>query len=347
MAIRRTPGGIVLRIHFTRDDLARTSIAMHPDPMWETLLSVYLLRGSRGEGVFGRWRYDTRRRLRPTMSPLLDLVPAAGSAPDFLTPAGQSPTLDEGIENLLRTPRARLGTDLAPIARERRLPAWTIDLAAGRSGVLQALGGAHRQYFHACLAPHWGQVQAHIERDVARRARTMAHAGVQAVLSTLASGVRWRSPTLEVDYPFEHDIHLAGRGLLLQSVFFDHGPNATTLIDESLRPVLVYSIHHEPDWIIAGPNAVNTHDPLAALLGRTRAHLLRTIIADAGSTTELARRTSTPLATVSRQASILRDAGLITSHRNHNIVTHTATPLGVLLGRGGTQPVFGHARTAL
>jgi DNA-binding transcriptional ArsR family regulator len=73
---------------------------------------------------------------------------------------------------------------------------------------------------------------------------------------------------------------------------------------------------------------------LAALVGRNRAAVLRTI-ADGCSTTELADRVGISLAAASQHASILRDAGLITTHRQGSAVLHVLTPLGVELLRAG------------
>jgi DNA-binding transcriptional ArsR family regulator len=43
---------------------------------------------------------------------------------------------------------------------------------------------------------------------------------------------------------------------------------------------------------------------------------------------QLARRLGTSLSSVSRHAAVLRDAGLITSHRCGKGVVHALTPLG-------------------
>ncbi|MEV5508850.1 ArsR/SmtB family transcription factor [Streptomyces orinoci] len=72
-------------------------------------------------------------------------------------------------------------------------------------------------------------------------------------------------------------------------------------------------------------------DPLAALLGTTRARVLRTIAKGTCTSSELARRAKTPLSTASRHTAILRDAGLITSHRDRNTVLHIITALGTSL----------------
>ncbi|MEV5508738.1 ArsR/SmtB family transcription factor [Streptomyces orinoci] len=224
------------------------------------------------------------------------------------------------------------------MAKERSLPSWTVDLAQGRAEALRGVAGELRRYFTICLAPHWGQVQLHIARDLAHRSQTMAQGGVEALLSTLVPGARWSPPVLELAYPFSHDIHLDGRGLLLQPAFFDHpspsGQCVTTLVDQELTPVLVYTIDHPLGWMAtAEPPNPPPGDPLAALLGSTRARVLCALARGMCTTSELARRAKAPLSTVSRQATILRDAGLIASHRDGNTVLHILTALGVSLCR--------------
>lgn len=64
------------------------------------------------------------------------------------------------------------------------------------------------------------------------------------------------------------------------------------------------------------------------------AAVLRTI-ADGCSTTELAGRVGISLAAASQHASVLRDAGLITTHRQGSGVLHVLTPLGAEPLRAG------------
>src|SRR5213596_245445 len=49
-------GADVLRIHFTPEDIGRVRIANEPDPMWETVFSVFRLRRPGPVPIFGRWR---------------------------------------------------------------------------------------------------------------------------------------------------------------------------------------------------------------------------------------------------------------------------------------------------
>lgn len=124
------------------------------------------------------------------------------------------------------------------------------------------------------------------------------------------------------------DIHLAGRGLMLYP---------SPLVAECLaldapdRPVLVYPCADLPSEadLDAGTDA------LADLLGRTRAAVLRSLAASA-STTQLARRTGISLASASEHARVLRNAGLVTTHRTAAL--HSLTPTAHHLLTNPTSP---------
>ena len=85
---------------------------------------------------------------------------------------------------------------------------------------------------------------------------------------------------------------------------------------------------HIPDY-----DARRTSSPaLARLIGRTRAAVLfaaRT----RPTTSELAQRVGISAASASEHATVLREAGLITTHRHRNTVRHTLTRIGVDLLR--------------
>src|SRR5260370_720647 len=130
--------------------------------------------------------------------------------------------------------------------------------------------------------------------------------------------VRWRPPVLEVLTPTDYDVPLNGRGIaLVPSVFVGQVP----------------SLHTNPNdpgsvpWLVVPPadgrmeqrhlwgNPQPTGAALAALAGRNPAAVLRTI-ADGCSTTELAGRMGISLPPATQHASVLRDAGLITTPRH-------------------------------
>jgi hypothetical protein len=315
----------MLRVHFTSEDLARTTIAPAPDPMWEVLLSLYRLRRPEGAVAFGDWKRQVRSRLPASTGLLTDLAPRAGYSADFLTPAprpgslsaGSRASLQAGIEALRGTPRQHLHADVTELARRHRHrpPAWTASLARGDAEALHRLGRAVEQHFDACLAPYWQRVQAQVSRDHARRARLMAEAGSEGVLASLHRSARWSFPVLELAYPAEHDIHLEGRGLRLIPSFFCWG-EPTTLLDARRAPVVVYPVERPLGWAAdpAGRAAGAGTAALSALLGRTRAAVLLSIADGPCTTSELAMRRNLPLTTASQQAAVLREADTAQRH---------------------------------
>jgi DNA-binding transcriptional ArsR family regulator len=325
---------MMLRIHFTLEDLARTRLAAGPDAMWEIVLSLQLLQTRDGPVVFDRWRRDVRSRLGGWMRPLTTLAPQAPYFPDFLTPPELSSSVEQGIERVLATSRTRIRTELELLAAHRRLPSWTGGLARGDTRILGDLGEAFRSYHRAVVNPSWESIQAHVEADRTRRIRAMAESGVEGLLASFRPLMRWRSPVLEADYPVSKDLHLDGRGLLLVPAFFCWR-TPVTLVDPQLRPVLVYPIAHD---LTGGAEYAGAGRPgdtaLVALLGSTRAAILRAV-EDGCSTTELSRRAGTSVASASQHASVLREAGLIITQRYGGSVLHSITPLGFgLLIRG-------------
>jgi DNA-binding transcriptional ArsR family regulator len=136
--------------------------------------------------------------------------------------------------------------------------------------------------------------------------------------------MRWRPPVLEVDYALNKELHLQGRGLRLVPSFFCQWP-PVTLADPDLTPVLVYPI--APDLRTAHVATTSGNTSLEALVGTTRSAVLTAL--DLGlSGAQIARRLNISPAAASRHLTVLRDAGLITSHRHNTAIEHTLTPLG-------------------
>jgi hypothetical protein len=329
----------MLRIHFTPEDLARTTIAPEPDALWEVLLSLHMLQGRDAELVFGRWRRSARDGVARTDLLLLrDLAPPMGYSPDFLTPAGGGPHLDDALDRVLATGHARVRAELDHLASRRPPTVWTRALAGGGSGAMRRLGTAVRTYHEAALAPYWQSVRRHVVADRTRRAEQLVSKGVDHVLSNLHPRVRWERSVLTVLDFSDAEVHLDGRGLLLQPSFFCwQAP--TKLRDNSLPPVLVYPTQPPPGTLqVTGPgDSEQGASPLAALIGRTRAMALEMTVTGC-TTSEMARLCSISVAAASQQASVLRDAALITTRRHGIAVWHEITALGLSLldGAGPT-----------
>jgi DNA-binding transcriptional ArsR family regulator len=330
----------VLRIHFTGADLARTKVSAVPDPMWELMLSAHWLQGSywrhtpAARPVFGDWRSAVAERLRRSGEGrlvgdlMLPLSPAWGYFPDFLTPAEGLLGLDAGIDAALSTPGQRLRGDLVPLCGSRNASSWLVRLASGERELLTALERVLRTYHRAVLEPYWPEICCQVETEHARCTQAVAAGGVPGMLAGLGPGMRWRPPVLEVRHPTTRDMYLHGRGLVLIPSYFCW--TAIPLADPALPPVLTYAIEHRPDP--SRPDERGNRR-LRALLGTTRATILQLV--EGGCTvSELATRSGVSVASASRHAHALREAGLVTSHRNVNTVTHLLTPLGSALLRG-------------
>ncbi|TGB09557.1 winged helix-turn-helix domain-containing protein [Streptomyces sp. MZ04] len=322
---------MALRIHFTAQDLARTTVAARPDIMWELTISLHRLQSPRRTARCGPWVGHVRDRmrtrdLRSVLHTLTTLVPARGDFPDFLTPPGQLGFAD-ALDLIAGGGRRMFADDLASVFRARERPLWVRQLADGdrdrRRELLDALAVYHRELLRPCLPELDETVLA--ERAVC--GRRVLDGGVGKLLGVLSPAVRWAWPVLTTDYPVDRDLHLAGRGITLVPSFFCATP--VTLIDPELPPVLVYPVTG------AGPRAAAGADGLTPVLGRTRALAIRALVHPC-STSELALRTGISVASASRHAAALREAGLVTSARQGGEVLHVATRLGrELIGRAG------------
>jgi DNA-binding transcriptional ArsR family regulator len=325
----------MLRVHFTAADLTRTRIAVSPDPMWELTLSLHQLR-SPSSPVFQQWRRKTLRRMpsSSTLEMLLTLIPQTGYFPDFLTPAESGKGFTAAIEAILSTTKTRLTRELTLLGASQRLPGWVRHLAEGDSGMLKQLGEALRAYHAAAIEPYLTEIRASVQIDRSRRAKSLADGGFEQLLADMEPTLRWRGSLIEAEYPGEHECHLDGRGLLFVPSFFCWG-KPVSLRDTRLPPVLVCPVDRDARFMALNPpaNAAgHTRDPLAALLGRTRAAVLRTV-GDGCTTGEIARQLDVSLATASEHASVLRAAGLVASVRDGNSIVHVLTPAAsALLG---------------
>jgi DNA-binding transcriptional ArsR family regulator len=325
----RESGVVMLRMYFSSDDLSRIRFAGRPDSLWEAVLSITLLGGKQGRAIFNPWRVHARRELatlpREQLRLLRYMAPPRGSFPDFLTPPQASQGLEEGIDEVLSTPRGRLRRELEILPGR---PSWARSLADGDPEVLTDLGRALRNYHHAVIAPYEPRIQTLIDSERALRTQPMLDHGSEALLGSLGPSMRWSPPVLKVDYPLEREVHLAGRGLrLVPSAFCCRYP--ITFVDPGLPPVLVYPVLRTHHW---WTNPVGSQGPraLANLLGASRAACLQ-VIHDGCTTGELARRVGIAQPTASQHATTLREAGLIATIRLANTVIHTLTPLGAAL----------------
>lgn len=305
------------------EDLGRVRVQSQPDPMWETVCSIYRMRDQNLPLEFRQWRRDAARNCsRDELATLGTLIPG-GYFPDFLTPSEGALGLDEGIEALLSTPRSRLREEVGMLAATSALPTWCRQLADGDRQAVQRLADAIRGHFRSTIEPYWQQARAHIDADRARRARAFLDGGTEGLLGSYLPLMRWEWPVLSIDVPYDQDIRLQGRGLLLVPSFMSVS-TPDFLLDNTLPQVLVYPVEHS---LAISAAALAPYMSLAPLIGDTRTAVLETI-GQGSSTTELARRVGVSAASISQHTAVLRNAGLIRTNRVGKAVLHTLTPLG-------------------
>lgn len=304
----------MLRIHFTPEDLLRVRIASEPAPMLELGMAIATLQ--RNEAVFAPWA--RRIRLHRSARPLFELIPPTAGGPMFLDPVSEG--FDDGLDRVLSAPRDDVGAELA---RSCRPTPWTKGLIDHDRDAWQTLECALRGAYDSLIGPEWTRIRASFHADAAWRRMLLSQEGLRAALASIRPGSRWDGTTLEMNVPWEKEWALDGRGLtLMPSPFWTGGPRWHVHRD---RPLLVYPALTPLPLI-----EPQTGDALGALLGQTRASVLRVLTAPR-TTTELAGTVGISKASASEHARTLHRAGLVVTRRTGRAVTHLITPLGLRL----------------
>jgi DNA-binding transcriptional ArsR family regulator len=324
----------MLRIHFSPRDWQRVRVVTKPDPMWEIVLSLYMLGEASDEIVFGQWRRRVLSRIAREHRILLDLVPPTGYAPDFLSPVVGGHDPDEGIAAVLDTPRKYIADNLDRRFGSGRRPAWTTGLARKDSMAVRRLGRSLRSYFDLALGPYWSYINHVVKHEATALTPGDTESPVAAILRGKEEPSVCKAPHTVVEIAFSNHqtLHLAGRGINLIPGFFC-ALRPVTFRDPSLPPALLYPVTHQPgSFLTQAAQAIGPAEKvLAQLLGRTRAAVLRALSDSVRTTSEIAAALNISIASASEHASLLRAAGLVASERYGNSVRHWLTPLGLEL----------------
>ena len=336
-----------VELRFGPDDLLRCRFAV--SPLCETHESVRTLGRPRRHAYHVPWL----RRVRAAaagldLAPLLLFMPAHGGyTPDFLAPPPGAPlTASVSFEEELARLRA---TDPAvahaEMARSLACTAGAASSPEGRAMLddparaVRRLADITRDVWQALVRPHWPRLRPLLEADIVHRSRILADGGLENLFSDLHPGLSWSGGVLSVNVPgaSPEPRDLAGRGLLLMPSVFAW-PNVVSGFAPRWQPTVIYPARGMGRlWQApAGPP-----DALVRLLGPNRAAVLGELDEPA-STTALADRLGLAAASVSAHLSVLRDAGLLVSHRAGRHVLYERTPLGAVLA-GGPRGTAGGA----
>ena len=265
---------------------------------------------------------------------MAELIPTMGYFPDFVTPGVPMDELDVGLEMIRSTSAPIVRRDVLRLARPFRSSALAEGLLRGEPSALTELTTGMSALHTAAVQPYERTIRAAIERDRGIRASALARGGVVGLLESFRPTMAWSFGELRIPSHPDQELHLDGRGLVLIPSYFCVS-HPMTLLDGSLPPVLVYPIDRGEHGVLR-PNG---HESLSLgpLIGRTRARVLESIGAGA-STLELARRVGIASASASEHVTVMRQAGLVTSHRHGNRMVHQLTALGSALLRAGITP---------
>jgi DNA-binding transcriptional ArsR family regulator len=341
----------VSRLVLNAEDLAKVRLSTTWGPFTEALLSLRALRGPRPSALLDGWAESVCARLVPETALLYALAPA-GPLLDLHTVVGPASCIEEALVSLERAPVKHMRKELTALrpslARsETWVRSWVRDLSEGDRRARRELVRRFDDYHQHAVGPYWDRMRSYMNAEAAQRARIMAEGGVDRLLATLHSRVRWRPPVLDiatrgcspaprlngksgVDPP---PLMLDGRSLVLvPSIFALDIPIVIhSLQDETVPVVLVYpTVRTADDTRALWSAPTSRHRALEKLLGRTRARALD-VVSDTCSTTELAQRIGVSLPTASHHLSVMRESGLITSRRSGSTVVHHLTTRGAAL----------------
>ncbi|MCP2338923.1 ArsR/SmtB family transcription factor [Actinomadura rupiterrae] len=315
-------GGPFFHVHFTAEDLLLTRFAARPAPLVELSLSVATLQ--RRDPLFATWRSRMwRQAARPALQ-ITELIAPNGRAPLFIDPPTDG--FEEGLDRVMSTTKPVISSELRGVSPDHiATTPWVRALEESDREAWRHLQGTMRQAHESLLVANWDRLCAGVRGDVGWRSQVIAEQGLKAALAGLVPGSDWQGSTLRVPAIWNRHVYLAGCGLTL---YPSPSWNAHVLMGwcpDGSR-LLVYPALSSLPLIDEAP----ADDPIAELLGRTRAAVLA-LATQPRTTGDLARELKISPASVSAHTKTLRAAGLLTTERAGKAVLHSVTPLGYRL----------------
>ncbi|WP_375390283.1 DUF5937 family protein [uncultured Amnibacterium sp.] len=313
----------MIRFEVGPEDLAATRFAVSPSFELAMLVRT-LFRADPAAPIARRFRsrFDPIRDQSGVLALRYLHGPGLGASFSVPPPAGMGQTIDDDLAVLRGVDPAVVATELAGIRAIRRPPPAVAALLQDPR-LPEVLADVTAAVWAALLAPEWPRVRSVLERDVRFRAERLSEVGWAGALAGMHESLTWLGNAVVIDRSAEAVEVLGGRGLLLvPSVFLGQGVAVTG--DPPWQPTIVYPSRGAG---LVFEEAVAATDPLAPLLGRTRAGLLLAL-ATPSSTTQLAALTGASLGATGDHLKVLLDAGLIARARLARSVVYRRTPLG-------------------
>lgn len=314
----------MIELRMAPGDLTQLRFAY--SPLSEAINSLYMLHSGRVNALHCRWAETARHRLRDLDMTLLRAIIPPGA--NVLTPPvdlNGANTIEHQLRLLAEWPPSLLRAELEDVWQGLPMPAAArqiiADGPAGTRRVAVALG----TYWDAVIAPHWDQMRAVLDADIAYRAQQVTLGGISALLKDLHPQLQLHQSTIRINKTGHRSYDLEGNGLLLipcvfagSCLMFDPGSLGLPALD--YRPRGLGTV-----WDSNG-TAPGSGDPLTALIGHSRTAILRHAELPR-TTTDLACELGLSGASISVHLSILKRCGMVASWRSGRRVLYQRTPL--------------------
>lgn len=322
-----------MHIALNSEDL--TKVRFEAAPLGEAVASLRALQA--GTPIHRPWIETTKRRISETASPdtrahlrlLTALVPRTGYLADSLTPTPErQDTFAEGLAAVAAVPLDLWQRDIAtllraPVADHARveLERLAADLEEGIGRITAAL----QWYWGIAVEPFWPRLRALLLEDIDSRLAQLARGGILEIFKGLHPSVRPTPTGLEVIRDcVADDVPAPGGGLLLVPNAFIW-PDTLVLNVAPFTPTLTYAPRGVGRLWESAPSCPD--DPLAKLLGRTRAQILAQLDVPM-TTTQLSCALDLAPATVSTHLKVMSEGGLAVALRSGREVFYRRAEVG-------------------
>lgn len=348
-----------IQIVLNANDLSRVRLLSSPDPLEEMAFAAHRLPLLRADPVLGGWARRTVRSLGVTGRDVLGVLDSAFVQVSGLgheDPANPR-TFDESIETIRSLPRSHWGAELEGLTKLGVRTDLVRGLVDTGSDAIKHLESALRAFHSAAIAPHWSQIQTYSAAGRHSATIRMAEGGVEELLKHLHPTITWQAPVLTMSAGggcppgcVHQKMQTAGtqtltfvadgRGLILVPSIFSPVTSLRVPGPDEDEPLII-AFPVQTEWhLFVGGRESNIRNPLADLMGSTRALVLEALSEGQFTTSNLARRVGISVASASEHTGILRAAKMISSTREGNRVIHRLSALGDALMRSTSQTAF-------
>ncbi|MEU8124879.1 DUF5937 family protein [Spirillospora sp. NPDC049024] len=259
-------------------------------------------------------------------------VPDGRFVPDFLYPADLDPSvsLDDQLAGVEALSLARYEAELSQVWAPAPVPAPL----SGESGRAQLVRALHNYAEHV-LAPIRPHLRAALDAEVGQRAERATRDGLNGMFTDLHPEIRVDGTRLTITKAHHACTGLARASItLVPSVFV--WPRLVVVNRSPGNVQLHYPVREiGRTWGDIG-STNRSEDALAALIGATRASILRDLTIPR-STSQLAQMLGISPGGISTHLSILRRNGLVTATRHGRSVLYRRTMLGTSVAAVGVD----------